>query len=153
MMFVLQLHLLECERRSEPRYYLTCLTPGRGIGRKAPRTWTQMRPRVERGDVSSNEVGAFATSVRRQYCRLVKDTARIGMMVRRAAARSEGIVSSPGRRLTVGDAALFSELGFLRRIRRARPGSGVMWCSEAVAGMHNNGPRFDSRVMRRGGEL
>lgn len=58
-----------------------------------------------------------------------------------------------GTAMTVGDAALFSELGFLWRIGRAKSESEAMSCSEVVAGMHNNGPQFDSRVMRRGGEL
>ena len=58
-----------------------------------------------------------------------------------------------GTAMTVGDAALFSELGFLWRIGRAKPESGTMSCSEVVAGTHHNGPQFDSRVMRRGGEL
>lgn len=55
--------------------------------------------------------------------------------------------------MTVGDAALISELGFLRRIWRAKPGSGAMWYSEVIAGIHNISPLFDSRAMRRGGEL
>jgi hypothetical protein len=111
-----------------------------------------MRSKVECGEVSSKEaVMPVSRSIDEppDFGQKRKD-----MMERRGAARSEGIFRFAGTAMTVGDAALFSELGFLQRIRRAKPESGAMSCSEAVAGMHNNGRRrFDHRVMRRGGEL
>jgi hypothetical protein len=95
-----------------------------------------MRRKVEREEVYSNEAAMLAASS--------------------AAGRppdQKEIVGSPGRRLTVGDVALISELGFLRRSWRAKPGSGSVWYSEVIAGMHNNDQLLHCCTMRRGGEL
>src|ERR1700760_2585222 len=80
---------------SRSRYYLTCLTLGRVVGRKAPRTETQIRSKVERGELSSKEAATFASSMRRRQLSQDDDWTNNGGG---ATARSEGNICSPARR-------------------------------------------------------